>query len=197
VLVLAVSTFRRRVPYWPALAVLSAAAFVAGIFINPPYGFAPEDNLAYAHVIRLEQAGIAQLRGRFDGATVLTAWPVTDDLTKPELGYVKESWQVFAIDDFSSSQVDRAAQDPGRYSVALVFSTKYDPPPLISLGRGLDERYFGLHHDLPPEAIALRLGGTLVWKGEDEGMWMALIRFNRRIEAWERERKTAMLFKIS
>ncbi|MGA7258098.1 MAG: glycosyltransferase [Terracidiphilus sp.] len=183
VLVLAVSTFQRRVRWWQALAVFSAAAFVAGIFINPPYGFAPEDNLAYAHVIRLEQAGIAQLKARSDGGTVLTAWPVTDELTKPELGYVKQPWDVFAIDDFSSAQIDRAAEDPGGYSAALVFSTKYDPPPLLSLGRGLDERYFGLHRDLPPEAIALRLGGTLVWKGEDEGMWVGLIRFNRRFEA--------------
>ena len=183
VLVVAVSTFQQRVRWWHALAVLSAAAFVAGIFINPPYGFAPEDNLAYAHVIRLEQAAIAQLKARYSGATVLSAWPVIDELTKPELGYVKQPWDVFAIDDFSPAQIDRAAEDPGRYSAALVFSTKYDPPTIFSLGRGLDERYFGLHRDLPPEAIALRLGGTLVWKGEDEGMWIALIRFNRRFEA--------------
>ncbi len=183
VLVVAVSTFQQRVRWWHALAVVSAGAFAAGIFINPPYGFAPEDNLAYAHAIRLEQAGIAQLKARYSGATVLSAWPVTDELTKPELGYVKQPWDVFAIDDFSSAQIDRAAEDPGRYSVALVFSTKYDPPPLLSLGRGLDERFFGLHRDLPPEAIALRLGGTLVWKGADEGMWVALIRFNRRFEA--------------
>ncbi len=183
VLVLAVSTFQRRVRWWHALAVISAGAFVAGIFINPPYGFAPEDNLAYAHAVRLEQAGIAQLKARYSGATVLSAWPVTDELTKPELGYVKQPWDVFAIDDFSPAQIDRAAEDPGRYSAALVFSTKYDPPTILSLGRGLDERYFGLHRDMRPQAIALRLGGTLVWKGEDEGMWIALIRFNRRFEA--------------
>ena len=46
VLLLAVATFYRRVPFWQALAVLSAAAFIAGIFINPPYGFAPEDNIS-------------------------------------------------------------------------------------------------------------------------------------------------------
>ena len=183
VLLLAVSTFRQRVPYWPALAVLSAAAFVAGLFINPPYGFAPEDNLAYARIVRMQQAGIAQLKARYSGATVLTAWPVSDELTKPELGYVKQPWDVFAIDDFSSAQIDRAAADPGRYSVALVFSTKFDPPPILSFGRRLDEQYFGLHHDLPPEAIALRLGGTLVWKAENNGMWIALLRFNRRFEA--------------
>lgn len=183
VLVLAVSTFHRRVPYWHALAALSAAAFMAGIFVNPPYGFAPEDNLAYAHVIRLHEAGIAQLTRRYPGATVLSAWPVTDDLSKPELGWVKQPWDIFAIDDFSSAQIDRAADEPERYSAALVFSTKYDPPPLISLGRRFDERYFGLHHDLPPEAIAQRLHGQLVWQGQDEGMWIGLIRFNRQFEA--------------
>jgi len=46
----------------------------------------------------------------------------------------------------------------------------------------MDERYFGLHHDLMPEAIALQLHGTLVWEREDEGMWIALIRFNRQFE---------------
>jgi hypothetical protein len=183
VLVLAVSTFHRRVPHWHWLAALSAAAFVAGIFINPPYGFAPEDNLAYAHVIRLHEAGIAQLKAKYPGATVLSAWPVTDALSKPELGWVKQPWDVYAIDDFSSAQIDKAAEEPGRYSAALVFSTKYDPPPLISLGRRYDEKYFGLHHDLPPEAIAQRLSGQLIWKAQDQGMWIGLIRFNRQFEA--------------
>ena len=50
-------------------------------------------------------------------------------------------------------------------------------------GEALDERYFGLHHDLAPERIAGQLGGTLVWKRDDDGMWIALIRFNRQIEA--------------
>jgi hypothetical protein len=47
----------------------------------------------------------------------------------------------------------------------------------------MDERFFGLHHDLPPEVIARELGGALVWKGEDQGQWVALIRFNRQFEA--------------
>jgi hypothetical protein len=183
VLVLAVSIFRRRVPFWHALAALSAAAFIAGIFVNPPYGFAPEDNLSYAHLIRLHEAGIAQLRVKYPGATVMSAWPLTDALSKPELGWVKKPWDVYAIDDFSQAQIDRAADEPGRYSAALVFSTKYDPPPIISLGRRFDEQYFGLHHDLPPEAIALKLGGQLVWKGQDQAMWIGLIRFNRQFEA--------------
>ena len=55
VLLMAVTTFYRRVPFWQAMAAFSAGAFVRGLFINPPYGFAPEDNLAYAHVVRLQR----------------------------------------------------------------------------------------------------------------------------------------------
>jgi len=187
VLLVAVSTFYRRVPYWQALAVFSAAAFVAGLFINPPYRFAPEDNLEYARVVRMHIAGIAQLNAHYRGATVLSAWPVTDELSRPELGYVKEPYEVYRLEDFTSGQIDRAAAEPEKYSAALVFSTKYDPPSLpLSMGpksEALDEQYFGLHHDLPPEAIALRLHGTLVWQKENHAMWVALLRFNRQIEA--------------
>ena len=187
VLLVAVTTFYRRVPYWQALAVLSAAAFVAGIFIDPPYGFAPEDNIAYARVVRMHLAGITQLTKLAPASTVLTAWPMTDELTRPELGYVKQPWDVDRIEDFTESQIAGAAEEPEKYSSALVFSTKYDPPsPLLSLGaksQALDERYFGLHHDMAPEAIARRLGGTLLWKGEDQGMWIALIKFDRQLDA--------------
>jgi 4-amino-4-deoxy-L-arabinose transferase-like glycosyltransferase len=187
VLLVAVSTFSRRVPYWQALALLSAVSFIAGLFINPPYRFAPEDNLEYARVIRLHVAGIYQLNKRFSGSTVLSAWPVTDELTKPELGYVKTPYEVYPLEDFTESQINRAADDPSGYSTALVFSTKYDPPTmLLSLGpksEALDQQYFGLHHDLPPEAIALRLHGTLEWQREDHAQWIALIRFNRQFDA--------------
>ena len=187
VLLMAVTTFHRRVPFWHAMAVFSAAAFVVALFINPPYGFAPEDNLAYSHVIRLQLKGIAQLNKRYPGATVLSAWPMTDELTRPELGYVKQPVDVYKLEDFTAAQVDRAAEEPGKFSAALVFSTKYDPPhPLFTLGAKsaeLDEKYFGLHHDLPPEEIARRLGGQLVWENVDQGQWVALIRFERVLAA--------------
>ncbi|MGD0548367.1 MAG: glycosyltransferase family 39 protein, partial [Terracidiphilus sp.] len=187
VLLVAVTTLYRRVPWWQGLALFSAVAFVLGIFINPPYGFAPEDNLAYARVIRLHQAGIAELEKQYPGSTVLSAWPVTDELTRPELGYVRQSFAVTPIEDFSAEQVSRAAQEPEKYSVALVFSTKADPEsPIFTLGaasKAMDERYFGLHHDLQPEEIARQLGGAIVWKQQDQGQWIALIHFNRQFDA--------------
>lgn len=187
ILLVVVTTFYRRVPRWQSLAVFSAAVFVLGLFINPPYGFAPEDNLSYARVVHLHQAGIQQLSQRYPGATVLSAWPLTDELTRPELGYLSQPFSVYLVADFTSAEIARAAQDSEKYSAALVFSTKYDPhSSFFSLGarsRDADVRYFGLHQDLPPEEIARELHGDLVWQQQDQGQWIALIRFNRQFEA--------------
>ena len=92
-----------------------------------------------------------------------------------------EGNRVFA---FSAAR-DGSLGEPQAYSTALVFSTKYDPDSTLErlTGEALDERYFGLHHDLQPELIARQLGGDLVWKRDDDGMWIALIHFNHPVEA--------------
>jgi hypothetical protein len=183
VLLLAVNTFRRRMRDWMPLVALCAAAFVVGLFVNPPYRFAPEDNLEYATVIRLDQAAIGQVLAHDPGATVLTAWPVSDELRKPELGYVRQPVAVFEIDNFSAVAVARALKMPQAYSAGLIFSTKYDPARLpFFLGRrgeAWDERYFDFHRDLPPLTIARVLGGTIVWGEAHKGLWAAVLSFER------------------
>ncbi len=75
-------------------------------------------------------------------------------------------------------EMDRAAKERDKYGVALVFSTKYDPPPLMGLqSQALEKQYFGLHHDLRPEQIALKLHGAVEWQRDEHGMWAAVISF--------------------
>jgi hypothetical protein len=183
VLLLCVNTWRRRVRYWTALAVLTAAAFLAGLKLNPPYRFAPEDNLAYADVIRLHQQAIDIILRKYPHSTVLTAWPATDELSKAELGYVLTPVPVVKIDNFSLAEIQKAAQLTGPYSVAFPFSTKYDPPNLpFSLGpksQALDTKFFDFHHDLTPIEIAHLLGGEIVWQNERKGQWVAVLHFDR------------------
>jgi hypothetical protein len=183
VLLLCVSTFYRRVPYWWGLVLLSAGAFLIGLFVNPPYKFAPEDNLNYADVVRLHQQAIRQIVTRYPGSTILTAWPATDELTKPELGYVKKPMAVVSVANFSLSEVQKAAASTQDFSVGLAFSTKYDPPHLwLNLGsrnEALDTRFFDFHRDLEPSAIAHILDGRVVWRDERQGEWAAVLHFNR------------------
>jgi hypothetical protein len=186
-ILLCVNTFRRRLKQWPTLVGLSAVAFIAGLFVNPPYRFAPEDNLAYGDVIRLHQAAIAQIVEHYPHSVVLTAWPATDELSKPELGYVSTSIPVVAIDNFSLAQVQKAAQSNEPYTAALLFSTKYDPPNLpFSLGRrneAIDMRYFDFHHDLSPTVVARILDGRVTWQAGHKGQWAAVLHFDRAQEA--------------
>src|SRR6185312_5701111 len=58
-------------------------AFLAGLWINPPYAFAPEDNLTYSDFIVLHQHAVSLIAHRWPRATVLTAWPASAELAPP------------------------------------------------------------------------------------------------------------------
>jgi len=95
------------------------------------------------------------------------------------------SSDIVRLEDFTAAQIDRAAQTPGSYSSALVFSTKEEPPalPFHLDSASMEAEYFGLHHDLSAEAIARKLNGDLVWQGQDGLQWAAVLRFRRAFEA--------------
>jgi len=181
VILMCVLIFRARLRRWFWFVAFSAAAFLAGLFVNPPYKFAPEDNLAYSDVVRLQQDAIAEILAHYPHAAVLTAWPASDELTRPELGYVSSPVSVTSIDNFSIAQIQRAAQSGQPYDVALVFSTKYAPKWSLNLGRlneAMDARFFGFHYDLDPAIIARLLDGRVVWREQRNGEWAAVLHFD-------------------
>lgn len=187
ILILCVTIWQRHLQKWWLLAALSAAGFLAGIWINPPYAFAPEDNLTYRDMIVLHQQAIALIEHRYPRATVLTAWPASAELTRPELGYIHQPVKVVPLQNFAIDQMQQAEQDPGAYDTALIFSTKWEPPPnRLNLGkasRHSDTKYFDFHHDLSPSEAAALLHGEIVWQGHRKGEWAAVLRFPRSINA--------------
>ena len=179
VIIMAVSTLRRRLRYWRAAVTFVAAVFVAAWFWNPPYGYAPEDNLGYSDYVRVHQDAERFLEARYPMARVLTAWPASDELTRPWLGYTTRPMQVMRIEDFSLEQILSANDFRSHYDVALVFSTKYEPPhPLLDRWETwvrLKRQFFGYERDLPPAAAAQMLGGQIVFSEERKGQWVAVI----------------------
>jgi 4-amino-4-deoxy-L-arabinose transferase-like glycosyltransferase len=187
ILLLCAATWHRHLRQWWALAALSAAAFLAGIWINPPYAFAPEDNLTYRDMIVLHQHAVRFIDLHYPQATVLTAWPATSELNRPELGYTNHPVKTTAIQNFAMDEIQKAAADPGSYDVALIFSTKWEPPAnQINLGRrneSDDTKYFDFHRDLSPTEVATMLHGDVVWQAHRKGEWAAVIHFPRIVEA--------------
>lgn len=179
VIVICISTLYRRVRLWRWVIVVVVLAFLAGLFVNPPYGFSLEDNLAYRDYILLHQSAEKFLEARYPMARVLTAWPASDELSRPYLGYVPRPMRVVRIEDFSLDQVMSAADLRATFDVALVFSTKYQPPnPWLQGWKPWDEirtRYFGFHRDVPPAAAAQILGGELVYQQARRGQWIGII----------------------
>ena len=179
VIILGVSTLRRRLRYWGYGVAVVAAAFVVAWLWNPPYGFSPEDNLGYRDYVVLHQNAERVLEARYPMAHVLTAWPGSDELTRPWLGYVTRPMQVVRIENFSVEEVLSAADFRSNFDAALVFSTKYEPAhPLLERWQGwikLKRQFFGYERDLPPQAAARILGGRIVYAEEKNGQWVALI----------------------
>ena len=186
-IVLCVSTLWRRVRAWRWLIAVVGAAFVASWFLNPPYGFSPEDNLAYRDFVQMHGDAEHFLEQRFPSARVLTAWPATDEITQPYLGYVTRPMRVVRIEDFTIEQVMSAAEARSQFDVALVFSTKYEPShPLLARWHAWERvktRLFGYHRDLPPEIAAQLLGGRIVFTEARNGLWVAVIQLERIEEA--------------
>jgi len=179
VIILAVSTFRRRLRYWPAAVALVVVAFGVAWFWNPPYGYPPEDNLGYRDYVTVHQDAERFLEARYPMARVLTAWPASDELTRPWLGYTTRPMQVVRIENFSLEQILSATDFRSHYDVALVFSTKYEPPdPLLDRWQTwvrLKSQFFGYERDLPPAVAAQMLGGQIVFSEQRKGQWAAVI----------------------
>jgi len=200
VVIVCVSTIWRRMRQWPVIMGIVAAGFVLAWFVNPPYPFALEDNLAYRDYVLLHQRAASLLAAHHAGESgapgapgfgelgwerVLTAWPATDELSHPYLGYTRMAVPVVALQDFSAPHLLAAARDTSQYDIALLFSTKYQPAHDGLILRGFawwqrwQTRFFGYHHDLPPEIAAQILGGRVIFHESRNGQWVALVALER------------------
>ncbi len=181
VLLLAVAAVQGHIRRWLPFSLVSIAAFLLALLLPTPYRVAPEDTLAYRDLILLEQHAITAVARQLPHAVVLSAWPVTDGLRKPELGYLRTPMRVVAIDSFSLPVLNRLRQSPEEYGAAIVFSTKYEPATRFAFpiwSEREEERYFDFHHDLSPAAAAALLGGTIVWQEQRGAEWAAVLRID-------------------
>ena len=153
VVLLAVNVLRRHAPRWQWWIAGCAAAFVAALLFNPPWSISPEDNLTWAHFVRMHQEAARYVEKHYPNDRILTAWPASDELNRPFLGYVAQPLTVVRVENFSAEEILRAQQQPESFDAVVAFSTKYEPPR--SLFRRIpgwtrvQTRYFDFHQDLP------------------------------------------------
>lgn len=183
VILICISTLRRRLRHWIWVVVTVCAAFVFALITPPPYRIAPEDTLLYRDYVILHKQAETEIAKRYPHARVVTAWPASDEMTRPFLGYVEQRMDVIRVENFSEAEMQRAAQATGQFDVAFVFSTKWQPayPILRALpfGEALQERFFDYHEDVTPERAAALLGGRIVRYENRNNEWVAIIAIER------------------
>jgi 4-amino-4-deoxy-L-arabinose transferase-like glycosyltransferase len=186
-LLVCVDAWRTHTRRWPVFAAVTTAAFISALWLNPPTSFAPEDNLTYRDMIVVDQEAINFVAAQYPDATILTAWPVAADIFRPELGYVTRPMKAVSIEDFTLPQIRKAAQEPGRYDTAIVFTTHFVTPSfrsyLMNHPNTRRGREFAATRDLSPTEIAAILGGRIVWQDDLHGEWAAVLRFDRSYDA--------------
>jgi hypothetical protein len=185
VIIIAMSTLRRRILRWEWPAAVIVIFFVLGLFFDPPYRFAPEDNLTYRDFIQLHFGAARFLEQHERQSAILTAWPAADELTKPYLGYVSDAFQVVPVPDFTVEEMLRARALRGRYQVAYLFSTKYESSTWFrsELWERLNRRFFDYHRDIPPEIAAEMLGGRIVFLERNKAEWVAIVEIDAHPES--------------
>jgi hypothetical protein len=179
VILVCVSTLWRRIRQWTWFIAIACAAFVVQLFVPPPYRIAPEDTLLYRDYVILHKIAADELSTRHPHSRILTAWPASDELTRPFLGYVKQPLDVVRLENFSPLYIAQAAQATDQFDIAYLFTTKWEPPhPFLAdvfLGKRLQERFFDYHEDISPRLAANILGGRTLTYLNRSNEWVSLI----------------------
>jgi len=152
--------------------VLITACFVASWFFNPPYPFAYENNLAYADFIHLHQQAAEWLVAQPGDPRILTAWPATDELDHPELGYVKKPLRVVGVRGFTPQDFRKVSA--GSFDLLYLYSRKWDPPNNWLRRFPLIARTDEYSPPIAPRFLAFRFQLRLLATFRGHGQWVRI-----------------------
>jgi hypothetical protein len=159
-----------------SIMVLAAGCFVWAWFLNPPYPFPFEDNLAYADFIRLHEQAAQFLEAQPGNRRILTAWPASDELTRPQLGYVRRPLKVVALEGFGRQEFYNVSPQP--FDCLYLYSRRWEPANnwltrFPSLER-LQQRYFEYQPQIPEQELAAKHHLRLLASFERRGQWVRI-----------------------
>ncbi len=161
-------------PRWKAVSAISlTAGLFLGWFLNPPFPFPYENNLAYTDFVRLQTDAARYLEQHDSGETIYTAWPLTGALRRTELGYVEHPFQTSETSDLHASTLERL--DPKGVHVVVLYSRTWDPPWGV-LRIPPVERFLSRYYDYEPQLTAseakqfLNLDRVARW--DRRGQWV-------------------------
>ncbi|MEP6539443.1 MAG: hypothetical protein ABJF23_29165 [Bryobacteraceae bacterium] len=151
--------------------VVMTAGLIGGLFWNPPWPFPLENNLAMVDFVALQKDAAGFLESIYPNETVVSVWPFTDALRRPEFGYVSRPIAAKGIEDFHFQTV-AGLHD---LRVLVVYSRTWEPAVSVlripAVARFL-ERYYSYDKQITSGEIMDRLGLTSAARYTRRGQWI-------------------------
>lgn len=114
-------------PRWRNVSLgLVCAGLLAMLFVRPPWPYALENNLAMTDFVESQRNAAELIESRMPGARITTAWPLTDALRRPYLGYVAQPLpNVRGIEDLSIGRIRDLEWRSG--DVLVIYNRAWNP----------------------------------------------------------------------
>jgi hypothetical protein len=150
------------------------AALLTANFVNPPYPFPLENNLAFTDFIGLHTEAARYLEVRFPDAKIAAMFPLASELRRPDFGYVQRPLHVREIYNFSAANVAPLARED--VAVLVLYSETWDP---LGLMRNLPwiaflRRYYEYEPPVNASQVRVLLGAQLVARWTRHGQWIEI-----------------------
>jgi 4-amino-4-deoxy-L-arabinose transferase-like glycosyltransferase len=158
--------------------VAGAAAILAALltanFVNPPYPFPLENNLAFTDFVGLHAEAARYLEARFPDAIFATMFPLASELRRPDFGYVERPLHVREIYNFSAANVAPLARE--NVAVLVLCSEAWDPLGLMQNPQwtAFLRRYYEYEPPVSASQVRVLLGAQLVARWTRHGQWIEI-----------------------
>ena len=163
-------------PRWRYVGVAAlGAGLVAGLFINPPFPFPYENNLAMADFVDLHRSAAQFLERTYPGKTIYTAWPLTQALRDPAFGYVDHAMSAAETSDLHVSTL--LALNPQSVDVLVLYSRTWEPRwgvlQWMPVRRFLS-RFYEYEREMTPAEVRQHFGLVPVRRWSRRGQWIEI-----------------------
>ena len=162
-------------PRWRIISAGSlAAALLLANFVNPPYPFPWENNLAFTDFVRLDVDAAQYLETRFPTARIATMFPLASAYRRPEFGYVHRPLNIREIPDFRAASVAPLARE--NVEVFVLYSGTWDPIGLMqnATWTAFLRRYYDYEPPVDANQMRVLLGARPVARWTRGGQWVEI-----------------------
>jgi 4-amino-4-deoxy-L-arabinose transferase-like glycosyltransferase len=174
------AAFQILIPRWRTIGVAAVATgLFAGLFLNPPFPFPYENNLALVDFVQLHRAAGHFLEKAYPRTTIYTAWPLTQALRNPAFGYVDHVMSAAETSDLHFSTLN--AINARSVDVFVLYSRTWEPGWGVLQWPALRDflgRFYEYEREMTPDEVRQHFGLVPVQRWTRRGQWIQI--FARR-----------------